>query len=121
MTIMNPRTGKKVYSRKAWRRHKPDRELTASRYGNRIYLCKSSFVDIYGDEYLTGGDMEIRHDAVMTRDKFKCVECGATTNLQVHHVQHKGRSGSDNIENLATTCVHCHRKHHPGVQLGRIK
>lgn len=56
--------------------------------------------------------------AVMKRDK-KCVRCGATENLQAHHVKHwkKCPEKRFDVENGATLCVYCHHAQHPNIPL----
>lgn len=113
MTIF--KNGRRVKSRRAWRHRKVDLVATAARH----FLAKGrkgSFVDIHGYDYLAGADMQNRHDLVMLRDHFKCLECGSQRHLQVHHVVTRAQGGSDNIDNLTTLCDPCHDKHH--VRIG---
>jgi len=49
---------------------------------------------------------------VLQRDRWHCQACGATTNLQVHHVEARSHQGSDSEGNLMTLCSECHRKIH---------
>ena len=51
---------------------------------------------------------------VLRRDGWRCQDCGATTNLQVHHIQTRGRLGHDCAENLITLCAGCHKRQHKG-------
>ncbi len=47
------------------------------------------------------------------RDKIphdKCVRCGSTRYVQVHHIDHNRRHGA--VENLVAWCKSCHRLHH---------
>lgn len=49
---------------------------------------------------------------VFKRDMFKCSYCGATPPsvvLEVDHVIPKSKGGSDNINNLTTSCFACNR------------
>src|SRR5919201_307273 len=41
---------------------------------------------------------------VLGRDAWRCLRCGATTNLEVHHLQFKSRQGDDAAQNLITLC-----------------
>lgn len=43
------------------------------------------------------------------RDNFKCVRCGSTENLRVHHQQ---GTKSHNLEHLETLCLNCHKAEH---------
>jgi 5-methylcytosine-specific restriction endonuclease McrA len=49
---------------------------------------------------------------VLERDSWKCQECGALENLQVHHLKSRSRLGNDEMINLITLCTPCHRKKH---------
>jgi RNA-directed DNA polymerase len=43
------------------------------------------------------------------RDGFRCVRCGSTENLRVHHI--KGTK-SHQLKDLETLCLECHHAHH---------
>ncbi|MHB8412151.1 MAG: HNH endonuclease [Candidatus Acidiferrales bacterium] len=49
---------------------------------------------------------------VLERDGWRCQNCGSSENLQVHHIQSRGRLGDDALENLITLCACCHRDVH---------
>lgn len=49
-----------------------------------------------------------RRAAALARDGYRCVRCGATINLDVHHKKPWARGGLDNEENLETLCEACH-------------
>ncbi|MCA1670460.1 MAG: HNH endonuclease [Thermomicrobia bacterium] len=47
------------------------------------------------------------------RDGYRCVRCGeGDAILHAHHVIHRSDGGSDDLDNLITLCVPCHRKEH---------
>ena len=50
--------------------------------------------------------------AVLARDGWRCQDCGAAQNLQVHHIRSRGQLGDDAEENLITLCARCHRARH---------
>lgn len=50
--------------------------------------------------------------AVLKRDRYKCVECGSTENIHVHHKQYRSNEGSNDLDNLVTLCAKCHKKKH---------
>ncbi len=54
-------------------------------------------------------DMAERKLRVKMRDGFKCVRCGSTENLRVHHI--KGTK-SHHLEDLETLCLKCHHAEH---------
>lgn len=48
--------------------------------------------------------------AVLSRDRFRCVYCGATaseTQLQLDHIVSIRRGGKDEMGNLVTACLDC--------------
>ena len=47
---------------------------------------------------------------VLERDGWRCQECGAAKNLQVHHLKPRNQLGSDIEQILITLCVSCHGK-----------
>jgi 5-methylcytosine-specific restriction endonuclease McrA len=53
-------------------------------------------------------------EQVLARDRWTCQQCGSGTNLHVHHIQFRSRSGADVEENLITVCVQCHPFLHEG-------
>jgi 5-methylcytosine-specific restriction endonuclease McrA len=52
---------------------------------------------------------------VLERDRWKCQRCGSSVNLQVHHLQYRGRLGPDALENLISLCSDCHDDEHRNV------
>lgn len=60
-----------------------------------------------------GLNPELRN-AVLKRDKHKCVQCGCKKNLHVHHIVHRNNGGTDDIMNLTTLCDLCHAAQHKG-------
>lgn len=52
-----------------------------------------------------------------TRDKYQCQICGEVLpvsygRLEVHHIVHRCKGGSDELENLVTLCDLCHAVTH---------
>lgn len=45
-------------------------------------------------------------------DGYKCVKCGATTGLSVHHVVPLSRGGDNGQSNLRTLCETHHKSEH---------
>jgi 5-methylcytosine-specific restriction endonuclease McrA len=58
------------------------------------------------DEY------DMLRNEVLKRDGWRCQDCGATTNLQVHHIRPRSRLGGDVMDNLITLCASCHGNRH---------
>jgi RNA-directed DNA polymerase len=46
---------------------------------------------------------------ILARDGYRCVKCGETTELEVHHRQRKASGGSMHPKNLITLCESCHK------------
>jgi 5-methylcytosine-specific restriction endonuclease McrA len=57
---------------------------------------------------------------ILRRDDWRCQSCGTMTNLEVHHREFRGHSGSDTEENLITLCSRCHARVHRRQGYGRI-
>jgi hypothetical protein len=59
---------------------------------------------------------------VLQRDSWRCQSCGGMRDLQVHHIQPRGRLGDDSADNLIALCGKCHqdahRKGHVSRNLG---
>ncbi len=53
---------------------------------------------------------------VLQRDGWRCQRCGGLTDLQVHHINPRGRLGQDTEENLISLCASCHEFVHSGKQ-----
>jgi 5-methylcytosine-specific restriction endonuclease McrA len=49
---------------------------------------------------------------VLERDGWRCQSCGSSKDLQVHHLKERSRLGDDELDNLITLCVDCHRIRH---------
>lgn len=49
---------------------------------------------------------------ILDRDGWRCQQCGALKNLQVHHIRSRGRLGNDEESNLITLCTDCHTALH---------
>lgn len=58
--------------------------------------------------------------SVIERDLHKCVECGGTDNLNVHHIIERNKGGSNSIDNLQTLCELCHAGKHKGQNVYKL-
>jgi len=54
---------------------------------------------------------------VLQRDAWRCQQCGHLGEVQVHHIQPRGRMGSDVELNLITLCTECHKSLHGNQNL----
>jgi 5-methylcytosine-specific restriction endonuclease McrA len=52
------------------------------------------------------------HRQVLERDTWRCQICGCMQNLQVHHLEFRSHSGTDEEHNLITLCAQCHNEVH---------
>lgn len=50
--------------------------------------------------------------AAMDRDKHKCVDCGVSEGLQVHHWQYRESPYQTKLQDVYTVCQACHEKAH---------
>ena len=65
---------------------------------------------------LYGKDMSANRDIVLRRDGYKCVRCGSSKDLEIDHIESKGKGlRSDGVDNLWTLCRACHVKKHGRV------
>jgi len=47
---------------------------------------------------------------VLSRDRYRCLVCGSSEHLEVHHVIPVAIGGTNRPENLVTLCRDCHRE-----------
>jgi 5-methylcytosine-specific restriction endonuclease McrA len=50
---------------------------------------------------------KIVHSLVLERDKY-CQLCGNGNNLQLHHINGRGKYLTNNVSNCIMLCQHCH-------------
>ena len=62
------------------------------------------------DRYIQPG--EDWWQACLDRDGWMCQKCGAYAYLQVHHVKRRSAGGTNELANLLTLCLTCHKKEH---------
>ncbi len=46
--------------------------------------------------------------AVLTRDGYRCTQCGSQDSLHVHHTRPRRKGGASQMDNLQTLCENCH-------------
>lgn len=63
-------------------------------------------------ERLRGNEWFKIRDRVLNRDGRECVNCGAESNLVVHHIVPISERGTNRMRNLITLCRECHRSVH---------
>lgn len=51
----------------------------------------------------------------LERDEYACVRCGASEELEAHHIIPRHEGGPDDLENMATLCSDCHSEVHRGI------
>jgi 5-methylcytosine-specific restriction endonuclease McrA len=57
-------------------------------------------------------DYVVLRNQVLKRDGWRCQDCGAMKDLQVHHIKRRSQLGGDVAQNLITLCASCHGKRH---------
>lgn len=62
--------------------------------------------------YIRSPAWEKRKAVRMEIDGYRCVMCGETTALQVHHVSYRNLGHEDILRDLCTVCDACHVKIH---------
>lgn len=70
----------------------------------------SEWWDLY-NEYLKSDEWDVIKLNVKERDGNKCVNCGSTINIHVHHF-HYDNVGAEDMEDLITVCYECHKSIH---------
>jgi len=61
--------------------------------------------------HATGASSQLSRE-VLARDGWRRQDCGASRDLQVHHIRSRGQLGDDAEENLIALCVGCHQTKH---------
>ncbi len=81
------------------------------RHHNRHVRFREVLPD--GREILRGGIYRGRRLDVLERDHYRCVRCGSSSELEVHHRVARGIARDDSMRNLETLCNQCHDIEHP--------
>ena len=71
-------------------------------WSDGICICTGEY-----DDYITSAAWKLKRREVLERDEYKCVECGKTSKLQVHHKTY-ARLGDEKLSDLETLCPSCH-------------
>lgn len=61
------------------------------------------------NNYLLGGFTESLKEAVLERDEHSCFVCESNKSLEVHHILKQTLGGNNDMDNLVTLCIKCHR------------
>jgi 5-methylcytosine-specific restriction endonuclease McrA len=61
--------------------------------------------------YLRSPEWKARRKDALLRAGERCMDCGASKNLHVHHLTYK-RHGNELARDLRVLCSRCHRKRH---------
>jgi len=114
--------GKKV--RNAWKKTEKGRACSA-RYRNDPATKGKTYIYVRSDEYKYHKRISRDKDRfggnrikTLERDRYKCVFCGSTEYVQVHHKDETGRNKpkkihNNDLDNLITLCGSCHIRQHP--------
>ncbi len=100
------------------RAHNVDRERTEA----ASFLDERSYWTNDGHEFLFGQDVRNRRQEVYDRDRGVCRGCRKPVGWSwghMHHILHRGKGGSDDLENLAWSCAGCHSKEHVRILSGK--
>ena len=63
-------------------------------------------------------DWNLRKEIALLDAGGKCVRCGSSYNLHMHHTIRLSQGGSNHLNNLSILCCQCHSKEHGGKNLG---
>ena len=76
--------------------------------------------EIEWGEYIHSVAWDEMRQKVLRRDGFKCVCCGESKNLNVHHTTYENL-GAEKMSDLVTLCQKCHEKVHNGEEIPKKK
>ena len=80
----------------------------------KLYSRKPFSKDAYGDNW------KEHTRSVKVANDGCCFDCGATANLQTHHIIPLTKGGTNSTFNLITLCNHCHSKRHKHLKRRRL-
>lgn len=63
------------------------------------------------EEYIKSNEWQETRQRIFKRDNYRCVKCGASKNLQVHHITYENL-GVEKDADLVTLCEKCHNGTH---------
>jgi len=63
---------------------------------------------------------EAEKKAIKKRDNNKCLKCGRSKTLVIHHIVERYLNGPNDPENLATLCSSCHQEWHGLHEVDKI-
>ena len=101
----------------------PDTELAnairklQAEIDEKYFILKTLREQYHGNETIKHGDYinsvawQETRQKIFRRDGFRCVMCGQSTNLNVHHITYENL-GAEESSDLATLCQKCHAKVH---------
>ena len=82
---------------------------------NQAFLIQNSTDQfrIHKHKYLKSSQWQALRTKVIARDKH-CQDCGATTDLQVHHLRYSNL-GNEPLSDLVLLCGYCHNNRHQSL------
>jgi ribosomal protein S27AE len=69
-------------------------------------------------ELLKDNHWKVKRDKILKRDKYRCVRCGYSKGLNVHHLKYVGSPWDCPDKYLITLCLNCHSYFH-GIELNK--
>lgn len=79
-------------------------------WDRRVSIAKALGKKAY-HEYLRSPEWQVKREAVLRRDDYKCQICNDTERLHVHHLTYK-RKFNEPLYDLVTLCETCHKIAH---------
>lgn len=78
-----------------------------------ITLITNGLSGHYGKKKkVTSEEKKLIREQVLARDNHRCVDCGSTEKLSLHHRRPQRDGGPYRKNNLVTLCWGCHKKRH---------
>ena len=65
--------------------------------------------------------LKVNKPKALERDHYRCVLCGSSDGIAVHHIVFRSQSGKSNLDNLACLCVYCHVPIAHGVNAKEVR
>ena len=75
--------------------------------GKKAYLCGDCAYSVHCLHMRIRKNGDKHRAAIFKRDGYRCVKCGATTNLTLDHIKPIALGGTSDYDNLQTLCATC--------------
>jgi len=112
----------KMTGRSYWLGDYTDNKINGKKYcvqcgtdlsGRKIRYCDDACNLKFWNQYKVLFSWDYIRTATLKRDQYTCKECGRKASqfsLEVHHIIPRNEGGTDDMKNLVTLCIECHKK-----------